>query len=212
MTNSPPQRGRPRDPKRFKRVMEAATRQFCEQGYERTSIDSVAQEAAVSKVTIYSYFSTKEQLFEAVVGSYSDQVFANLPPELLDPQQPERALTHIGEQFLHLIFSEEAIGIFRALIGSATQQNTACQLFFRRGPEDIMRQVAQYMHAAQQANSLTINDPLTAADHFLSLLMGRAHLLALFGLASPTPEQKQTILQQSLSLFLNACRKTSLPS
>ncbi|MBF0098276.1 MAG: TetR/AcrR family transcriptional regulator [Magnetococcales bacterium] len=205
MTNPPPQRGRPRDPERVKRVLDAATRQFCELGYERTSIESVAQAAGVSKVTLYTYFANKETLFEAVVGSYSDLVFANLTPEILDPLQPERALTHIGTQFLQLIHSPEAIGIFRALIGCAAQHHSACQIFFRRGPDPIVQQLADYLQTAQQANTLSFADPYTAADQFLSLLMGRAHLLALFGLHTPTPEQQQQILQQCLTLFLNAC-------
>jgi TetR/AcrR family transcriptional repressor of mexJK operon len=208
MTTPPSQRGRPRDPERVKRVLEAATRQFCELGYERTSIDSVAQAAGVSKVTLYTYFSNKETLFEAVVGSYSDLVFANLTPEILDPLHPERALTHIGTQFLQLIHSTEAIGIFRALIGCASQHNSACQIFFRHGPDPIVQQLANYLQAAQHANTLSFGDPYTAADHFLSLLMGRAHLLALFGLHTPSAQELQQILQQSLSRFLNACRST----
>ncbi len=209
MTTSPPPRGRPRDPERMKRVLEAAAQQFCTLGFERTSMGAVALAAGVSKVTIYSYFPSKELLFEAAVGSYTDQVFANLPPEILDPQQPALALSRIGEQFLQLIHSDAAIGIFRALLGSAGQQNSACQLFYRRGPHTLTLQVAHYLQQAQQAGTLTLNDPIIAADQFLSLLMGCSHLQSLFGVATPSQEQQQQILQQGVSFFLNACSNRS---
>ncbi|MBF0309571.1 MAG: TetR/AcrR family transcriptional regulator, partial [Magnetococcales bacterium] len=103
-------RGRPRDPERMRRVLQSAARQFCELGFERTSVEAVAQASGVSKVTIYSYFPTKQLLFEAVVEQYTDTVFAALPPELLDPRHPETALSRIAAQFLTLFRSYDVIG------------------------------------------------------------------------------------------------------
>ena len=62
-----PQRGRPRDPERVRRILEAAQRHFNEHGLERASVDAIAAEAGVSKMTVYSNFGSKEGLFQAVV-------------------------------------------------------------------------------------------------------------------------------------------------
>src|SRR5438105_291359 len=96
-----PLRGRPRDPERSKRILEAARAHFYAHGLERASLDAIAADAGVSKMTVYSNFGSKEGLFEAVVSERTDRVMGRLAGvELHDPQQLWKALTTIGEQFL----------------------------------------------------------------------------------------------------------------
>ncbi len=45
----------------------AALELFVERGYSATRLDDVAARAGVSKGTLYLYFSSKEELFKAVV-------------------------------------------------------------------------------------------------------------------------------------------------
>src|ERR1043165_2178770 len=73
-----PQRGRPRDPERGRRVLEAAQRHFNEHGLERASMDDIAADAGVSKMTVYSNFGSKERLFQAVVGDRTATVGGGL--------------------------------------------------------------------------------------------------------------------------------------
>ena len=62
-----PRRGRPRDPERCRRILEAARAHFYAHGLERASVDVIASDAGVSKMTVYSHFGSKEGLLEAVV-------------------------------------------------------------------------------------------------------------------------------------------------
>jgi AcrR family transcriptional regulator len=50
-------------------LMAAALDLFVERGYAATRLDDVAARAGVSKGTLYLYFSSKEELFKAVVRS-----------------------------------------------------------------------------------------------------------------------------------------------
>jgi AcrR family transcriptional regulator len=50
-------------------LMAAALDLFVERGYAATRLDDVAARAGVSKGTLYLYFSSKEELFEAVIRS-----------------------------------------------------------------------------------------------------------------------------------------------
>src|SRR6185437_6781058 len=86
-----PQRGRPRDPERKRRILEAAQSHFNEHGLERASVDAIAAEAGVSKMTVYSNFGSKEGLFEAVVQDRTDRVIGgSAGVEALDPMQQRR--------------------------------------------------------------------------------------------------------------------------
>src|SRR4051812_20004050 len=108
-----PRRGRPRDPERCLRIMEAARIHFNAHGFERASVDAIAAEAGVSKMTIYSHFASKEGLFEAVIRERTDRVMGGLAGvEALDPKQPGKALLTIGEHFLTLAREEDTLGQF----------------------------------------------------------------------------------------------------
>ena len=66
---------RPADVERAKRkklkearskILEAALDEFSEKGYHASTIDSIAERAGIAKGTVYRYFNTKEQLFNAL--------------------------------------------------------------------------------------------------------------------------------------------------
>ncbi len=50
-----------------KRVLEAATIEFADYGFEHTSIQQIAKKADISVGSIYKYFENKEELFAMVV-------------------------------------------------------------------------------------------------------------------------------------------------
>ncbi len=58
--------------------MEKAEELFCKLGYKAVSMDEIAAAAGISKMTIYKYFSSKEDLFIKVVESVSDNAYLKL--------------------------------------------------------------------------------------------------------------------------------------
>ena len=48
-------------------LLQAALELFAEKGYSATRSEEIAKRAGVSKGTLFLYFGTKEELFEAVV-------------------------------------------------------------------------------------------------------------------------------------------------
>lgn len=63
-----------------KRLIEAASREFLKNGFENSSIRTIAQKAQTSPRAIYTRFENKEALFEAVIEpAYSDfmELFKN---------------------------------------------------------------------------------------------------------------------------------------
>ncbi|HEX5804937.1 MAG TPA: TetR/AcrR family transcriptional regulator [Macromonas sp.] len=169
-------------------------------------MDAIAKASGVSKVTIYSYFPTKEELFEAAVGSCTDQVFASLPPGALDPGNPEAALTLIGEAFLQLNRSDDVLGAFRMMFSAAGKHVASCEAFYRQGPAKLIGQVAEYLRAANAAGSLSIPAPEAAADQFLSLFLGGAHIRVMLGLSRPQASEDSQLVQANVALFLRAFR------
>ncbi|MDD5090883.1 MAG: TetR/AcrR family transcriptional regulator [Candidatus Wallbacteria bacterium] len=54
-------------PEKKQRILNAALPVFAGKGYEKTTIDEIAHGADVSKGTVYTYFRSKEDLFDQLV-------------------------------------------------------------------------------------------------------------------------------------------------
>jgi len=200
-----PKRGRPRDPERCRRILEAARSHFNAHGLERASVDAIAADAGVSKMTIYSHFASKEGLFEAVIRDRTDRVMGGLAGvEALDPTQPQKALLAVGEQFLALAREEDALGQFRSLYGAAGVQREACRAFYRQGAERLIGDLAAYLRRANEAGSLMVRHPRQAADLFLSMFLGDGHIRGLLMLDMPDARENRALLKEAVRVFLAA--------
>jgi AcrR family transcriptional regulator len=67
MTLPSPPRWRRRKDARPSEIIAAALESFAERGFAATRLDDIAAGAGVTRGTLYLYFSSKEELFEAVV-------------------------------------------------------------------------------------------------------------------------------------------------
>jgi AcrR family transcriptional regulator len=203
-----PRRGRPRDPERCRRIMEAARIHFHAHGLERASVDAIAADAGVSKMTIYSNFASKEGLFEAVVRERTDRVMGGLAGvEALDPKQPGKALLAIGEHFLALVREEDTLGQFRSLYGAAGTQPEACAAFYRQGADRLIGDLAAYLRRANAAATLNIRHPRQAADLFLSMFLGDGHIRGLLKLGMPDARENRALLREAVRVFMAAYAK-----
>jgi len=199
-----PQRGRPRDPERVRRIVEAAQRHFNEHGLERASVDAIAADAGVSKMTVYSNFGSKEGLFQAVVRDRTAPVVDGVQgTEPLDPNHPEEALLAVGARFLALARGD-ALGALRAVYGVAGAQPEACRAFYKEGPERANGELAAYLRRAHSAGTLKVRNPLQAADLFLSMFLGSGHIRGLLKLEMPDSKEDRALLREAVRVFMAA--------
>ncbi len=204
-TPAPARRGRPRDPERFRRIMEAARSHFFAHGLERASVDAIAADAGVSKMTIYSHFGSKEGLFEAVVQERTERVMGGAAGvEALDPLQPHKALLAVGEQFLALTREEDALGKFRSVYSAAGAYPEACRAFHRQGAERLINELAAYLRRANDAGTLQVKNPRLAADLFLAMFLGDGHIRGLLMLELPDARENKALLREAVRLFIAA--------
>ena len=203
-----PRRGRPRDPERFRRIVEAAHSHFNAHGLERANVDAIAADAGVSKMTIYSHFASKEGLFEAVIRDRTDRVVAGLAGvEALDPMQPQKALLAVGVQFLTLAREEGTLGQFRLIYGAAAMQREARRAFYRQGADRLIGDLAAYLLRADAQGTLNIRRPRRAADLFLSMFLGDGHIRGLMMLDMPDAQEDRALLREAVRVFMAAYAK-----
>ncbi len=183
MTSTTPGPGRPKDLAKRQAILEAAKAQFLRHGYEGSSMEAIAREAGVSKLTVYSHFSDKETLFlEAVKAKCEEQL-----PQLFsmrDAADPlEERLLSIGQAFLALINSPESLAMHRLMFSLAHTNPALVQLFYDAGPGRILEELERFLRQADQRGQLRIEQPRAAAEHFCALLKGGHNFRLLIGLA-----------------------------
>ena len=68
------------DSAKRRQIIEGRARVFLAQGFDAASMGEIARAAGVSKGTLYVYFKSKEELFEAIVEeqcrAQAEQIFA----------------------------------------------------------------------------------------------------------------------------------------
>jgi len=72
----------PRGERTLRKILDAAREEFGERGYSDSSIVGITQRAGVALGTFYTYFESKEVLFQALVRDMSAQVRDNVGPAL----------------------------------------------------------------------------------------------------------------------------------
>ncbi|GAB2507011.1 TetR/AcrR family transcriptional regulator [Lysobacter humi (ex Lee et al. 2017)] len=198
--------GRPKDLAKREAILEASKRLFVQMGFDAVSMDQIAAEAGVSKLTVYSHFGDKEALFAAAVKSHCEQ---GMPMSLFEdrPSVPMReCLTEIATHFYAMISSPEAIAGHRILCSPQLTGTPLPQMFWDAGPRRVQEGFAALLDARVKAGQLEIDDTALAASQFFTLLKGEPHARLVMGCGCAgaphlTPEAH---VQACVDLFLRA--------
>lgn len=197
-----PARGRPKSEEKNRQIMDAAVALFMRQGYDGVSMDQIADEAGVSKQTVYSHFGSKEDLFQQAVACKC--IIHGLTDEFFDDTRPVRdVLLDIGNQFVELLLSEEAVYVYRLVVGGAEQHETLAKLYYEAGPMRVMEALTRYLSRQAMRGTVKMDDPAMATRQFLFMLKGEAQLVAVLGL-DPAPSEKELAryIERCVDLFL----------
>ncbi len=202
-TDDRPVRGRPRSAEKTAAVLEAAAELFLEQGYIGTSMDQVARNAGVSKQTVYSHFSSKDQLFSAAVRHKLEDYFPEKAVGKLSTHTVETDLLAVGEAYGELMFNPESIAMFRLLTSAADHSSHLAQLFWDSGPQELLERLIDFLSAWEEKGALAFDDPEWAAMEFVSLIKGGLQFKLAIGLIEPlSAEEIRAHVKRCVTSFL----------
>ena len=197
--------GRPKDLAKRASILEAAKWMFTEHGFDGASMDQIAAEAGVSKLTVYSHFGDKETLFSTVVKAYCEQ---SLPSSLFEPA-PETPLRErlllIANAFFAMISSPEAISGHRVMCMPLITDSALPRLFWEAGPQRIQREFSQLLQRRIDAGQLDIPDIDRAASQFFVLLKGDQHARLVLGCCEGSDRcTTEAHIDATVDMFLRA--------
>ncbi|MCG8314526.1 MAG: TetR/AcrR family transcriptional regulator [Pseudomonadales bacterium] len=154
------------------KLLRVALAEFLEYGYGDASLTRIVKNASVSKTTLYSRYSSKEELFRAIIYQQINLVNpgAYLPMNA-SSLNLEDGLKSYANNMLSLNLQGEMLGVNRLIysefnrfpeLGAAAAERT------RMGVERITR----FIKSCTEADGSTCNDPAAAAETFIYMIKG----------------------------------------
>jgi TetR/AcrR family transcriptional repressor of mexJK operon len=189
--------GRPKSEEKRANILLAATELFLNNGFSSTSMDLVANQAGVSKQTVYSHFSNKDALFTAVIDKKCAEYQLDQDHIGALDQDPRQWMIEFGNKIMSILQDDDVIAMHRVVIGELATSPHVAELFYGAGPQNSMQIMINYLH---QNTHLLLD--LESAKYwscaFFNMLKGDFHLRSLLGL--PYSLSKQTQLQEVIKV------------
>lgn len=196
-------RGRPSDPGKHDAILDNARRMFTRLGFDRTSMDELAQHAGVSKATIYNHFDSKEALFDATF----ERLLQALPPsaELIGGPQGELSerLHAIGCALYRLATSPLMVDIQRMLILAHDTRSSGERSFWQQSIAPYQHAFSELLRAQAGDDQLAIDDFERATSQFFSLAASEPFIRLLMG-ETGEPGKATAHVDAAVRTFLRA--------
>lgn len=186
-------------------ILLAAREVFRVHGFSGATTDMIQAQAGVSKATLYSYYPTKEILFQEVCRRKSEAFEAMLANAVSDEIDPGRFLRRFGFEFLDYLFSEDGNAFFRLMIAEVSRFPHLGRTFYGAGVEGTARMIERFLENAHREGRVAAPDPAIAAEHFMGMLRGDLHLrVALNVVAPPSDAEITAHVDATVTRFLKA--------
>ena len=188
-----------------RQIMEGARSVFLGAGFDGASMNDVARAAGVSKGTLYAYFNSKEDLFEAIIRAEKAQAAERMCAFLPDYSDPRAMLTDFGVRLLTRMVEPSTLALSRVVIAAAEKFPNIGRAFFEAGPLYGNQRLAERLRALEQEGLIRAADPERAAWHFLDLCFSAAYKRLLFGVVdSISREEIEAAVEAGVDVFLRA--------
>ncbi len=185
-------------------VLDVATEYFLQHGYRGASINAMARSSGISKESIYRYFSSKQQLFEAVIGRELIEYRRNLLrlDAALRSMELRAALMMVSETILGIITTDRTMALRRLIFDEATRSPEVGQHYYKIGPEQAYTVIESVLETHAHQSDFDIP---TLARHFTGLLSWRVTLERQCAVrAQPTAQEIAEIAAPLVDDFMKA--------
>ncbi len=168
------------------KILKAAADLFLDHGYGETSIDAIVDRCGGSKATLYNYFSTKEELFHAVI----DDIVSNRQKPDLDISEDLRTtLITFALQRMKVVFSSQHRQLLRLIVAERDRFPQIAAMYYEHGPKRSHDLVVSYMERLKSRGLLEIDNPEESAEFLIGMLLHHWYLAQLY-LQTPPPSER----------------------
>ena len=195
--------GRPKDLEKRQRILEVARQLFLQHGYHGSSMDHIAKEAHVTKLTVYNHFQDKANLFSCAIEETCEKLMLGRSFQLQHAEDFVPMLEQICALSMHIINLPEAIKLEHLLLQLAAEQNPLLENFYKASHLKMRAIWEQFFDQAQALGVLQFEQVNEVITLLMSLLFGYRHQEMLLRMNEvPNAEQREQLIQEAIAIFL----------
>ena len=153
-------------------------------------MDDVAARARVSKMTVYRHFGSKEDLFAGLITDLCGRIVDADLQSAFEHDEPYEALRRYAARMIEIVFASDTVELHRIVIAESKRFPSLGRFFYASGPQVCIDALVVYFQRHRGDPRFRIDDPMRAAEEFLELLRGYAHLRVLLKIESG-PSQRE---------------------
>lgn len=195
--------GRPKDLEKRKRILEAAKIAFLKHGYHNASMNQIAKDAGVTKLTVYNHFQDKANLFICAIEESCQECIATRNFQLSAENDFLQSLHHVCECAIYTIYLPEALKLEHVLFELAAEQSPLTEKFFNASHQRLCSSMTDFFQQASNLGFIRADIPIKQTELIMSLLLGLRHHHVLLGMeAAPNTDELQQSIADAIEIFM----------
>jgi AcrR family transcriptional regulator len=161
-------------------ILRAARPILLRDGLGGTTLDRVAAEGKISKMTLYRHFPSKEALFEGMVTSMCEYMREGLEkaPSANIKKPTANRLAQELHAFTSALIEPDALALYRLIVADGWRFPYLARVFDQSGMRVIRRRIAELL----ETGGVPTNRSRQAAGEVLALALGDAYQRAVLGI------------------------------
>jgi TetR/AcrR family transcriptional repressor of mexJK operon len=162
-------------------ILRAARPIMLRDGLGGTTLDRVAAEGGIAKMTLYRHFPSKEALFEGLVTATCESMRAgleNAPTADTDKPIAMRLADELSA-FTSALIEPDGLALYRLIVADGWRFPELARAFDRSGMRVIRRRIAELL----EAGGAPADRSRQVAGEVVALALGDAYQRAILGIA-----------------------------
>src|SRR5213594_2847384 len=178
------------------RILEAAYNVFAEKGYRQATMDDVASKLGVSKGSLYLYYESKEELFEAIARTAPRALKEILYSSFNQKMNPVQSASEFFDKMLKRYGSNS--GLSFEIVSEATR-NPVVRRVLRENHDEYTKILMGFFQEMRRKKLVGEDLDLRALSHALIALWNGLETSVVSGL--PIGEVKRAWLEAMKAMF-----------
>ncbi len=168
-------------------ILDAARPVLLRDGLGGTTLDRVAAEGGIAKMTLYRHFPSKEALFEGFVHATCESIRQGLEnaPRGGDDQPAAARLSEELRGFTSALIEPDALALYRLVVAEGWRFPALAHVFDQSG----MRVIRQRIATLLEAGGVFATTSQSLAAEVVALALGDAYQRAVLGIADDSNDE-----------------------
>jgi AcrR family transcriptional regulator len=185
------------------KILETSIELFAEKGFNGTTTKEIAEKAEVNEALIFRHFSTKRELYGAIIERKIEEEPGIETPlnEHKDSKDARLIFTDIAERMFDKCGKDPSF--IRLLHFSALEGHELSDMFFDTYVEYVNMLLSDYIEKRVSDKTFRKVNPFYASQAFIGMLINHIIERELFGAKNRNKTDETEIIETFVSIFLN---------